>query len=92
LSKHIDFHLSFKLNGDVHSLINLLNGLKRRKGGKHALECLKVDESLNMEKEANPKVDQTSKEFLAFLDAFRSFMVQQGETTTQNHEMTKLMG
>jgi heme-binding NEAT domain protein len=92
LSEHIDFHLFLKLNGEVHSLINLLNGPKIGKGGKHALKYLKVDEFQNMQKEANPKVDQTSKEFLAFLDAFQSFMVQQGETTTQNHEMTKLMG
>jgi hypothetical protein len=64
--KHIDFHLFFKLNGEVHSLINLLNGPKIGKGDKQALKCLKVGEYLNMQKEANPKVDQTSKEFWHF--------------------------
>jgi hypothetical protein len=34
LLEHINFHLSSKLNGDVHSLILLLNGLMRRKGDK----------------------------------------------------------
>lgn len=32
-----------------------------------------------------------SKEFLAFLDTFYTFMVQQRETMTQDHEMAKLM-
>jgi len=32
--EHINFHLSFESNGDVHSLILLLNGLKKRKRGK----------------------------------------------------------
>ncbi len=32
------------------------------------------------------------KEFLALLDAFWTFMVQQGETIAHNHEKTKLMG
>jgi hypothetical protein len=34
LAKHINFHFSSKLNGDVHSLIIPLNGPKRGKGGK----------------------------------------------------------
>jgi hypothetical protein len=32
--EHINFHSSFESNGDVHSLILLLNGLKRGKKGK----------------------------------------------------------
>jgi hypothetical protein len=43
--EHIDFH-SFKLTKDVNSLILLLNGPKRGKGGKKALECLELEESL----------------------------------------------
>ncbi len=34
----------------------------------------------------------SSKEYLAFVDAFLVFVDQQGETTTQNQETTKLMG
>jgi hypothetical protein len=42
--EHVNFH-SFKSSGDVNSLILPLNGPKRAKGGKQALECLEVDES-----------------------------------------------
>jgi hypothetical protein len=42
--------------------------------------------------EEAPKVENSSKEFLVFVDAFRVFVDQQGETTTQNQETTKLMG
>lgn len=45
LDEHIDFH-SFKSTRDVNSLILLLNGPKKGKGGKQALECLEVEESL----------------------------------------------
>jgi len=38
------------------------------------------------------KVENSSKEFLAFVDAFCVFVDQQGGTTTQNQETTKLMG
>jgi hypothetical protein len=51
-----------------------------------------VDKSPETWEEASPKVDQTSKEFLAFLDVFWSFVVQEGEPTAENHEMAKLMG
>jgi hypothetical protein len=34
---------------------------------------------------------KSSKEFLAFVDGFCVFMIQQGEATTQNQEITKLM-
>ncbi len=34
LLEHIDFHSFFQLNGDVHSLIFLLNGPMKGKGGK----------------------------------------------------------
>jgi hypothetical protein len=37
---------------------------------KHALERPKVDKFPKLWEDASPKVDQTSKEFLAFLDAF----------------------
>jgi hypothetical protein len=32
--EHINFHSSFESNGEVHSLILLLNGPKREKRGK----------------------------------------------------------
>lgn len=44
--KHIDFHSFSKSNGDVHSLILLLNGPMKGKGGKQALEHPIVDEFL----------------------------------------------
>jgi hypothetical protein len=42
--KHINFHSFSKLNGDVHSLIFLLNGPMKGKRGKQALEHQIVDE------------------------------------------------
>jgi hypothetical protein len=51
-----------------------------------------VDKSPETREEESPKVDQTSKEFLAFLDVFWSFVVQERETTTENHKMAKLTG
>ncbi len=33
----------------------------------------------------------SSKEFFTLMDAFRVFVVQQGEATTQNQKITKLM-
>ncbi len=36
-------------------------------------------------------MEKSSKEFLALMDAFCMFVVQQGEATTQNQETTKLM-
>jgi hypothetical protein len=62
--------LSSKSSGDVHSLIIPLDGPKRGKVSKHAPEHLEVDKSPETWEEASPKVDQTSKEFLAFLDVF----------------------
>jgi len=32
------------------------------------------------------------KEFLALLNTFRAFVVQQGETMSQNNEIAKIMG
>jgi hypothetical protein len=55
--EHIDFHLSFESSGDVHSLIILLNGPKRGKRGKHALEHLEVNKYFKTQKEASLKVD-----------------------------------
>lgn len=49
--EHVDFHSSLESSGDVHSLIFVLNGLKRGKGGKHALECLIVDGFLEKQEE-----------------------------------------
>jgi len=48
------------------------------------LESLVVDKYLNKWEEEVPKVEKLSKEFLAFVDAFHVFVVQQGEATTQN--------
>ncbi len=36
-------------------------------------------------------MEKSSKEFLALVDTFYVFVVQQGEATTQNQETTKLM-
>jgi hypothetical protein len=36
-------------------------------------------------------VEKSFKEFLALVDDFGVFVVQQGEATTQNHEIAKLM-
>lgn len=68
--EHINFHSSSKSCGDVHSLIFPLDKPKRGKVSKHALERPKVDKSFETWEEASPKVDETSKEFFAFLDAF----------------------
>jgi hypothetical protein len=51
-----------------------------------------VDKSFETWEEASPKMDQTSKEFLAFLDIFWSFVVQEGETMVENQKMAKLLG
>jgi hypothetical protein len=82
--EHIDFHSSFESNGDVHSLIIPLNGLRRRKKSKQALEHLVMDKSFEKWEEEVPKVEKSSKEFLALVDVFHVFVVQQGEATTQN--------
>jgi hypothetical protein len=47
-----------------------LDDPKKGKVSKHALEHLEVDKSFETWEEASPKMDQTSKEFLAFLDIF----------------------
>jgi hypothetical protein len=62
----------------------------RRKGSKQGLERLVVDEFPKKQKEA-PKVEKSSKGFLALMDAFCVFVVQQKESTMQNQKMTKLM-
>jgi hypothetical protein len=85
--EHVDFH-SLKLNGD--SLIAPL-GVPRQKGGKQALESFVVNEYLEKHEEEIPKVEKSSKKFLALVDGFRVFMVQQREATTQNQEIAKLM-
>ncbi len=36
-------------------------------------------------------MEKSSKEFLALMDAFCVFVVQQGEVTTQNQEIVKLI-
>ncbi len=89
--EHIDFHFSFQSNGDVHSLIFLLNGPKRGQGGKQVLKRPIVDESLEKQKEEVLKVEKLSKKFLALVEAFCVFVVQQGEAIAQNQEMAKLM-
>jgi hypothetical protein len=64
--KHIDFHFSSESNGDVHSLIILLNGLKRGKGSKQALEHLVVDKSFEKWEEV-PKIVQGASSFCGCL-------------------------
>jgi hypothetical protein len=68
-NEHINFH-SFELNGDVNSLIAPLDGPKKEKGGKQAVERLVVDQSPKKQEEETPKVEKSSKEFLAFMDFF----------------------
>jgi hypothetical protein len=55
--KHINFHFFSESNGDVHSLIIPLNGPKKGKGGKQALERLVVDKSFEKWEEV-PKIVQ----------------------------------
>ncbi len=43
-----------------------------------------MDKYLDKWEEEVPKVEKSSKEFLALVDAFHVFVVQQGEATTQN--------
>ncbi len=68
----------------MHSLIIPLNGLRRGKISKQTLERLVVDKSFEKWKEEVPKVQKSSKEYFALMDAFHVFVVQQGEATTQN--------
>jgi len=82
--EHIKFHFSSKSNGDVQSPILPLNGPKRGKEGKQALKCPNVDKFPQRQEEEAPKVEKWSKEFLALVDAFHVFVIQQGEATTQN--------
>jgi len=90
LNEHLDFHSS-KSNGDVNFLIAPLGVSRREKEGKQALECSIVEESLEKQEEEAPKVEESSKEFLAFVDVFCVFVIQQGEAMAQNQEITKLM-
>jgi hypothetical protein len=55
--EHINFHSSSKSSEDVHSLILLLDGPKRRKGSNQALEHLEVDKFPQTREEASPKVN-----------------------------------
>jgi hypothetical protein len=52
------------------SLIFPLNQPKKKRGGKQALECSRVDKFTKTWEDENPKVDKMSKEFFAFLDTF----------------------
>jgi hypothetical protein len=88
-NEHVDFHSS-KSSGDVNSLIALL-GVPQKKGGKQVLECSIMDEYLEKHEEEASKVEKSSKEFLAFVDAFCVFMVQQVEAMAQNQKIAKLM-
>ncbi len=69
LDEHFDFHSS-EFSGDMNSLIALLGASRREKGGKQALERLVVDKSLEKQKEEAPRVEKSSKEFLALMDIF----------------------
>jgi hypothetical protein len=66
----------------VNSLIVPL-GTPRQKRGKQVLKCLIVDEFFKKQK-GSPRVKSSFKEFLALVDAFRVFVVQQREATQQN--------
>jgi len=79
-NEQVDFHSS-ESNGNMNSLIVPL-GAPRRKGGKQALERPVVDKSPEKQEEEAPRVEKFSKEFLAFMDTFCVFLVQQGEVTT----------
>jgi hypothetical protein len=65
-------------------------GVPRQKKGKQIFKRLIVDEFLKTQ-EGGPRVRSSSKEFLAFVNVFRVFVVQQGEATTHNQKITKLM-
>jgi hypothetical protein len=61
-------------------------GGAKAKRGKQAFEHPIVDKSLEKHEEEGPRVGSSSKEFLALMDAFFVFVVQKGETITQNQE------
>jgi len=65
----------------VNSLIAPL-GAPRQKGGKQALKHPIADKSLEKQEEEAPRVENLFKEFLAFVDAFHVFVVQQREAIT----------
>ncbi len=88
--EHLNFHSS-KSSGDMNSLIAPLGAPRREKGAKQALEHFAVDKCLEKQKEEAPRVEKSSKEFLALMDVFCVFVPQQGEATAQNQETTKLM-
>jgi hypothetical protein len=73
----------------VNSLIAPLK-VPRQKKGKQVFEGLIVDKFFKKQ-EGGPRVRSSSKEFFTLMDAFRVFVVQQGEATTQNQKITKLM-
>jgi glycerophosphoryl diester phosphodiesterase len=81
-NEHVNLH-SFKSSGDVNSLILLLNGPKRGKGGKQALECLQVDELPESRKRKFQRWRNHPRHFW-LLGGFHVFVVQQAEATTQN--------
>jgi hypothetical protein len=68
----------------MNSLITPLGASRKEKGGKQALEHSTVDKSLEKQKEEAPRVEKSSKKFLALMDVLRVFVPQQGETTSQN--------
>jgi hypothetical protein len=80
--EHVNLHFS-ESSGDVNSLILLLNGPKRGKGGKQALECLEVDKFLESRKRKFQRWRNHPRSFWLF-GGFYVFVVQQGEATTQN--------
>jgi len=50
-----------------------------------------VDKSLKKQEHEAPKVEKSSKDYLALVDTFRVFKVQLGEAIAQNSKTTKLM-
>jgi hypothetical protein len=86
--EHVDFHSS-ESSGDVNCLITPL-GMPRQKKGKQAFEHSIVEEFRKKQKES-PRVGNLSKKFLALVDVFFVYVVQQGEAIIENQETTTLM-
>jgi hypothetical protein len=81
LVEHINFHFFFKSSGNVHSPFEWT---KEKKRGQVSLKVSGVDKSLKKQEHEAPKVEKSSKDFLAIVDTFRVFGVQLREAIAQN--------
>jgi len=81
LVEHIDFHFFLKSSEDVHSPFEWT---KEKKRGQVGLRVFGVDKSLKKQKHETPKVEKSSKDYLALVDTFCVFTVQLGEAIAQN--------